>query len=94
MRIRIALLGFGNVGRALARLLMDKAGVLHRDYDLEVIVTGIATRSHGLAIDAEGLDLNKALRLVEVGRAPGCTAPRRADRRYADVHRRPVPPIW
>ena len=49
MNVKIVLLGFGNVGRALARLLIDKADVLRQDYDLTVTVTGIATHSHGIS---------------------------------------------
>ncbi len=67
MRVKIAMLGFGRVGRALARLLISKTEVLRREYDLTVTVTGITTHSHGLAIDPAGLDLAAALRLVEAG---------------------------
>jgi homoserine dehydrogenase len=68
MQIKITMLGFGRVGRALARLLVSKAEVLRQEYDLTVTVTGITTHSHGLAIDPAGLDLAAALRLVEAGR--------------------------
>jgi homoserine dehydrogenase len=64
---RLALLGFGNVGRAFARLLMRKEVELREKYDITFIVTGIATGRHGIAIDNDGLDLNKALDLVENG---------------------------
>jgi len=69
MHIDIALLGFGNVARALARLLVRKTGTLQRDYGLTYRVTGIATRSRGCAIDPDGLDLEAALRLVEGGQS-------------------------
>jgi homoserine dehydrogenase len=64
---RLALLGFGNVGRALARLLQRKEAELELNYGLNFIVTGIATGGHGIAIDPNGLDLEKALALVENG---------------------------
>lgn len=64
MHVQLAMLGFGNVGRALAQLLMRKADVLERDYDLTVSVTGIATNSRGIAINPDGLDLEAALQLV------------------------------
>lgn len=67
MHLNIALLGFGNVGRALARLLLDKQGILQQDYDLTFSVTGIATRSHGSAVHPEELDLEAALKLVGAG---------------------------
>jgi homoserine dehydrogenase len=67
MHVKIALLGFGNVHRALARLLLRKADVLRDDYDLAISVTGIATHSRGFAIDPAGLDLALALELVTTG---------------------------
>lgn len=71
MHVRIALLGFGNVGRALAQLLERKRGVLERDFGLTFAVTGIATRSHGLAIDPAGIDLPAALDHVTTGQGLG-----------------------
>ncbi len=65
MHVKLALLGFGNVGRALARLLLRKTEVLQRDYNLTYTVTGIATNSRGVAINPDGIDLESALQLVE-----------------------------
>ena len=65
MYYRLALLGFGNVGRALARLLQRKETELESNYDINFIVTGIATSRHGIAVDSNGLNLNQALALVE-----------------------------
>ena len=62
---KLALVGFGNVGRALARLLIRKQAVLEADHDITFSVTGIATGSHGFAIRTDGLDLNAALLLLE-----------------------------
>jgi len=67
MHLDLALLGFGNVARALARLLLRKEAALRDDYGLTFRVTGIATRSHGLAIDPSGIDLEAALRRVDSG---------------------------
>ena len=66
---RLALLGFGNVGRALARLLLRKEAELKENYDLTFTVTGIATGRHGFAIDPNGLDLENVLTLVESGQS-------------------------
>lgn len=63
----LALLGFGNVGQALARLLSAKEGELKSRYDLTFAVTGIATSRHGMAIDLNGLNLERALAQVEAG---------------------------
>ena len=44
--IKLALLGFGNVGRALARLLLIKRDELRRRYQINWQVVGIATLRH------------------------------------------------
>lgn len=67
MHFNLALLGFGNVARALAELLLRKEATLRDEYDLTFRVTGIATRSRGMAIDAAGLDLSDALRIYRQG---------------------------
>ena len=65
----LALLGFGNVGRALARLLQRKEVELKERNGITFRVTGIATGRHGAAINPAGLDLDKALRLSEGGQS-------------------------
>ncbi|MGV8049630.1 MAG: homoserine dehydrogenase [Anaerolineaceae bacterium] len=62
---RLVLVGFGNVGKAFARLLLQKQAELDRDYNLRCLVTGICTDSHGAAIDPNGLDLEKVLSTLE-----------------------------
>lgn len=64
---QICLVGFGNVGKALAKLLIKKEAELANRYHLSFKVTGIITGSHGRAIDPEGLDLGRALELIEAG---------------------------
>ena len=61
----LAFIGFGNVARALARLLERKRGLMKSKYGITYSVTGIATGSHGFAVNPDGLDVNKALELVE-----------------------------
>jgi homoserine dehydrogenase len=50
---RIALIGFGNVGRALARMLLRTGAPF--------MVTALGTKSHGAAVDAKGIDLTQVL---------------------------------
>lgn len=59
--VRLVMVGFGNVGKAFARLLLDKEAELLERYQLKLVVTGICTRSHGSAIDPRGLDLQAVL---------------------------------
>jgi homoserine dehydrogenase len=57
----LALIGFGNVGRSLAQLLLRKQDELNARYNLTFAVTGIATAHHGCAIDHDGINLERAL---------------------------------
>ena len=61
----ICFIGFGNVARALVRLLERKRGLLQSQYDITYSITGIATGRHGFAVNQDGIDVNKALELVE-----------------------------
>jgi homoserine dehydrogenase len=47
--LKLAIIGYGNVGRALARLLREK----HLEFPFTI--TGIHTPRHGTAVDASGL---------------------------------------
>jgi homoserine dehydrogenase len=67
MHQRVAMIGFGNVARALARLLLRKQDWLRRSFDITFSVTGIATGRHGLAVNPDGIDIQKVLKLVEDG---------------------------
>ena len=58
---RIALIGFGHVGRAFARLLLAKEAVLHERYAFDWRVTAILTARHGFGVDDAGLDLETCL---------------------------------
>jgi homoserine dehydrogenase len=65
MKYNLALIGFGNVARAFVRLLERKRGLLQSQYGITYSITGIATGSHGFTVDPNGLDVKKALDLVE-----------------------------
>jgi len=62
---KLAFIGFGNVARSLARLLERKSNLMKSKYGITYSVTGIATGSHGFAVNTDGLDVNKTLELVE-----------------------------
>jgi homoserine dehydrogenase len=64
---RLALVGFGNVGRALVRLLEEKKADLFEKYQITYSITGIATSRHGAAINPDGIDPQSALNAVELG---------------------------
>jgi len=69
MQHQIAFIGFGNVARSLARLLLRKRDRLESEYGITFSTTGIATGRHGFAANPEGIDLVRALDLVESGRS-------------------------
>ena len=54
--IRLAFLGFGTVGRALNALLARRREALRREYEIECLLTGVASRRHGWQADRAGLD--------------------------------------
>lgn len=66
-KYNLALLGFGNVGQALARLLLNKANDIRSQYGISYAVTGITTGRHGSAINPEGINLDLALSLITGG---------------------------
>ena len=63
--ITICMLGFGNVGKAFARLINRKADSLAREYNVVFKIVAIATGSHGRAINLDGIDPNKALLAIK-----------------------------
>jgi len=65
MHHNLCFIGFGNVARSLARLLERKRDLLKSTYDITYSVTGIATGRHGFAVNPDGIDVSKALELVE-----------------------------
>lgn len=53
---RLALIGFGNVGKEFVRLLRSKEVRLREDYGIEFLLTGVASRRIGWMANASGLD--------------------------------------
>ena len=60
-KYRLGFLGFGNVGRALARLLVSKSAELRDNYQIEWEITGVATRRMGWRASDEAIDVSKLL---------------------------------
>jgi homoserine dehydrogenase len=82
--VRVALVGFGNVGRTFVAHLQGSYHDALRREGVALRVTGIATRRHGIAIDPRGLDARSVLRQVKAGRSlaelhrgPSCATSRR-----------------
>jgi homoserine dehydrogenase len=69
MHYNLAFIGFGNVARALVRLLERKRELLHTKYGITYSVTGIATGTHGFAVNPDGFDVQQVLETVESGKS-------------------------
>ena len=63
----LALLGFGNVGQSLARLLQRKAPSLSRDNGITFTVTAIGTGRHGAAEPAVWPALRRGVGVLAYG---------------------------
>ena len=68
VRVDLAMVGFGHVGRRFTQLLSEQRARLEREHGLACRVVGIATRRHGIAINPAGLDVDQALALASEGR--------------------------
>ena len=58
-KLKLAILGYGNSGRAFGKMLTKKSSEIIKKYNTEVIVTAIATKTKGTLIDANGINLVK-----------------------------------
>src|SRR5260370_42254777 len=72
----LAIGGFGNVGRALLRLLIAKETELRRKYDIRWRLTGVATRRVGWFADADGFNPIALLNGHWPARAANSTQPK------------------
>ena len=66
--LSLAFIGFGVVGRGLAELLIEKRDVLKSKFNLNVKVVGICDLKWGSIANDDGIDLEKALKLVDSGK--------------------------
>ena len=57
----LCFLGFGNVGRALARLLIAKSAELREQYGIDFRITGVASRRIGWLSNSDGFDVSMLL---------------------------------
>ena len=62
--VKVSLFGFGNVGRAVARVLVEKEKLLRERYGLTLRIVSIADTS-GVVWLPEGIDLQEALLIKE-----------------------------
>jgi homoserine dehydrogenase len=68
---KLFFLGFGTIGRALVRLILEKESMLRDSCGVELRIAAVATRRHGLAMNPDGLNGAEILRLAETGEMIG-----------------------
>ncbi|MEW6504032.1 MAG: homoserine dehydrogenase [Chloroflexota bacterium] len=68
-QVALALVGFGNVGQAFARLLLEKEQQIAQQFGYQFIVTGIITGRHGSAVSSGGISLTRALEVISRGQS-------------------------
>ena len=66
--LKVQLVGFGVIGQGFAKVLLRKQNMLTEKYGLKIKVVSISDIS-GTAIDERGIDLKKALKVMEEKRA-------------------------
>lgn len=59
--LKVALVGFGDIGQAFAKILVEKDEEIRKRFDTRISVVSIATKTRGNLVDAWGIDLYKAL---------------------------------
>lgn len=64
-KLNVALLGFGNLGQAFSRILLEKKEEIEKQYDTTVNVVAITTKTRGNLVDAWGIDLERVLKNIQ-----------------------------
>ena len=65
--VDLILIGFGNVGKAFAQLLLNKQNDIILTQDVELRLVGIITGRHGMAYNPDGLPVEDCLKVSEAG---------------------------
>src|SRR5688572_1391607 len=81
--LTLVLIGFGNVARRFVTLLDETADRL--DFTWKVV--GIATRHHGSVVDPDGVDVRRAITMVEARQSLDRLDPSPRERSGIDVIR-------
>ncbi|PHS20529.1 MAG: homoserine dehydrogenase [Kangiella sp.] len=64
-KYKIAIIGFGNVGQGLARLLSDKQTLLSEKFGIDISTVAVCDFLKGSVADPDGLDNRELLRHIE-----------------------------
>ena len=55
-KIKLAMIGYGNVGKAFGKMLKTRKQYIAETYDIEPVITAICTRRKGALLDSDGID--------------------------------------
>lgn len=64
-KLNVALLGFGNLGQSVARILLEKKAEIEKTYDTSVNIVAITTKTRGNLVDAWGIDIERILTNIQ-----------------------------
>jgi len=62
---RLALIGFGNVGQGLAKILLDRGPWLEKRFDAKFVIVAISDVHKGSCYDPDGLSISELLESVD-----------------------------
>lgn len=65
MKYNLAFIGFGTVGQGLAKILVEKKGLLKKEHNFEFNVVAISDIKKGSIFNEKGLELEKLLRFAQ-----------------------------
>jgi homoserine dehydrogenase len=66
-QVNLLLIGFGNVGKAFAQLLLNKSEDIKNMSDIDLRLVGIITGRHGMAYNEQGLPIDACLKIAAAG---------------------------
>ena len=64
-KLNVAMLGFGNAGKAFAKMLTDKEQEIAKKYNTDIRIVAITTGSRGTIVNEDGIDDIKACADIE-----------------------------
>ena len=62
---RLALIGFGNVGQGLAKILLDRGSRLEKQFDANFLIVAISDIHKGSCYDPDGLSISEILESID-----------------------------
>ncbi len=74
-KVRIGMVGYGNVGKGLVLALQQKQDFLQKEYGINFLITAIFSPSQGCAYNPEGLSLSELVEGISLKELSNCEHP-------------------